>query len=228
MIFLATACDEESTLIFSEMSYTSEENAIIDVNIPQAEGTSEVSNKINAAINELVTNSIDFNDDIVNNSSIEEAANSFNQEYASYVKQIADVTQPWEAFVDGEVTYQSPEVICIAFNTYLNTGGVHGNSVISFLNFNPTNGDIYHLEDVVNDLPGFTKLSMAYFEKEINSSTGANEFRGLENFSLPEAIGVSDDGVILVYNSFELKGYSIPLLEFTIPFEEASLFLKVD
>ncbi|MBT8303794.1 MAG: DUF4163 domain-containing protein [Bacteroidia bacterium] len=228
VLILVVACEEETYLTFSESNFTSEEHAIVEVNMPLCDGNSEVASKINASINSHVANSLNPLEKDPGSNSIEEMTKLFDKEFIAFSNDVSDVSQPWEAFVDGELIYQSPEVISIAFNAYKNTGGAHGNSVISFLNFNPNDGEVYNLEDVVNDLKGFTDLARTYFLEEIKSTTESSEITISSVISLPEAIGVSDDGVILVYNSFELTDYSIPLLEFTIPFEEASKFLKVD
>jgi len=228
VLILVIACEEEPTLNFSESNFTSEAHAIIEVNMPLCDGNSDVANRINASINSHVVSCLNPQGKGSTAKSIEEIAKLFDKEFIAFSDNVSDISQPWEAFVDGEMIYQSPEVISIAFNAYKNTGGAHGNSVISFLNINPNDGETYHLEDVVNDFEGFTNLAKSYFEKEIKSTTETSDVKVSLGFSLPEAVGISDDGVILVYNSFELTDYSIPLLEFTIPFEEASKFLKVD
>ena len=74
-----------------------------------------------------------------------EAAKQFDTEYANFKNQFADSDQKWEALIDGEVTYESPELISIAINSYLDTGGAHGNGYVKFFNFNTTKN--FHIDD---------------------------------------------------------------------------------
>lgn len=41
-----------------------------------------------------------------------------------------------------------------------------------------------------------------------------------KDFQLPESIGFSDEGVIILYNPYEIASYSQGIIEFTIPYEE--------
>ena len=45
---------------------------------------------------------------------------------------------------------------------------------------------------------------------------------------LPENIGFSDEGVILLYNVYEIAPYSEGITEFTIPFEEVLKYIKIN
>ena len=62
-------------------------------------------------------------------------------------------------------------------------------------------------------------------EDVANSEDFGDSFFG-KRFQLPESIGFSDEGVIVLYNTYELASYSQGITEFTIPYEEANSFLK--
>ena len=127
---------------------------------------------------------------------------------------------PWEAGVDGEVTYQSNRVISIAMNTYLNTGGVHGTSKVSFLNFEAITGKQLHYDEFIKDKDELKKFLKFYFEKEVENIS-------FDDFKLPETIGLSDEGVIILYNVNEIPSYTDKLTEFTVPFDKVERFLKI-
>lgn len=227
IIFLLTAisCSEDIELTFIEDNFTLEEFAIIEVNFPKAEGNSDISNKINTTIRGFVAKSIDLSEHIDPAVSIRQAASNFDNEYKLFAQKFTEVAQPWEAFVDGEVTYNSPEVISIAMNTYLNTGGAHGNSIISFLNFNPSTGELYTKDDVINYLDKFHELVEKHFKKTIKEVSNSDD--NSIPFKLPETIGFSEEGIIIVYNRHELEAYSKNMLEFTIPYNEVSKLLHI-
>jgi len=135
----------------------------------------------------------------------------------------------WEAQIEGEVTYQSPEITCVAINSYLNTGGAHGSMNISFLNFNSQTGELLKNDEFIksND---FLKLAKTYFRLEIEETLDKDSFNDYfwgDDFHLPENIGFSDEGVILLYNVYEIAPYSEGITEFTIPFEKVLPYLRL-
>jgi hypothetical protein len=73
-------------------------------------------------------------------------------------------------------------------------------------------------------------LVKQYFKKETASKTSdssENYFFG-EDFKLPENIGFNDEGVIFLYNTYELSSYAQGITEFTIPYNEISKFIKIN
>jgi len=212
-----TSCKKEVPLSFTEMHFVSEEDAIIEINIPKFEEGSEISRKINETLERFVANSIITKEEKVY--SIKEASKTFGAEFVTFSEELFEDAQPWEAFVDGEVTYQTSEIICIAINTYTNTGGAHGNSVISFLNFNPLNGELYKNTALFNNIDDLKIIAASHFNKMIK-----DEDIDQGNFKFPETIGFNEDGIIILLNS---NGLIVDSPEFTIPFEAINDLLKV-
>ena len=223
------SCTKEIRLTFSETNFIKNKNAIIEINIPIAEGTIEVSEAINAAIENFIVSTISFSEDSLINVSLNEAMMKFDSVYIEFKDDFEEDSLVWEAFIDGEVTYQSSEITCIAINSYLNTGGAHGNTNISFLNFNSQTGKLLQNDDIIKN-DDFLKLAEKYFNIELQEMLNENGFDDYffgDGFHLPENIGFSDEGVILLYNVYEIAPYSEGITEFTIPFEEALPYLKL-
>jgi hypothetical protein len=227
-LFAPISCTEDSSLVFYEDNFTMEENAIIEVNIPKADGASEEANSINAHLEDYVLTALVLNKNTTRVTTIKEAAENFNAEFLTFSSNLDDVAQPWEAFIDGEIILESPEIISIALNTYLNTGGVHGNSVISFLNFNPSNGDLYDYEDISDQLDNLRILVAKHFKKTILEQIDSMDSLTNYNVNLPESLGFSEDGLVVVYNQHELEDFSLKMLEFTIPYDEVIDFLNLN
>ena len=61
------------------------------------------------------------------NTSIESAIQAFDSEYKKFKTDFPDSDQVWEISVETEILYASKEVLTIALNTYIDTGGAHGN-----------------------------------------------------------------------------------------------------
>lgn len=226
IIAVLFSCDKAvKPLIFSEENFISEDLAIVEVNIPKMKGPSESAKAINNKLNEFIISSISDKKPSI---SVKEAVESFNKLYVAFSENLEQPSQPWEVFIDGEVTYQSSEVISIALNTYKNTGGASGNSVITFLNFNPSNGVLYKKEDVIEYMDELKKLASKHFKKALSEEGISIDNFNEKKFKTPETIGFSEDGLVFVYNQYELEAYSLKLLEFTIPLQELSSLLLLN
>ena len=129
--FVLISCNQEVNLTFSETNFSFNKNAIIEINIPNADGANTVSKAINSTIENFIVNTISFSEDSLTNVSLNEAVKKFDSIYISFKDDFEENTLVWEALIDGEVTYQSPALTCIAINSYLNTGGAHGNMTIA-------------------------------------------------------------------------------------------------
>lgn len=227
LIFLS--CEERVPITFSESSLEFNKNATIDVNIPKAEGNLAVSTKINQTISNHLANSLVFSETISDTLSLESAIEKFDAEYAKFKSDFEEASLVWEALFDGEVTYKSPMVITIAINSYLNTGGAHGNMNITLFNFDALTGNLLKNEDLILDVVSFTDVAKKHFR----TSTKTEEDEGLgdyffgEEFHLPANIGYNDEGVLLFYNVYEIASYAVGITEFTIPFEEVEDYLSI-
>lgn len=224
ILVLFTSCEEETDLAFSEINILEEKDAVVEINIPKAEGKNDIVNNINTSIEDFTNNALNIDSSNEAKNSLEESIAQFNISYLNFKNEMNDELQleltPWEAGVDGEVIYQSNNLISIAMNTYLNTGGIHGTSKISFLNFDAKTGNQLDYNDFITDKDELKKFLKFYFEKEVESIT-------FDDFKLPETIGISDEGVIILYNVNEIPSYTDKLTEFTVPFDEVERFLKV-
>ncbi|MCK5400641.1 MAG: DUF4163 domain-containing protein [Flavobacteriaceae bacterium] len=221
---------EEIPLHFIEKNIEISNDAIIEINIPNAEGTNTVAKSINSTIEKFIVNTISFSEDTLSDLSLNDAIKKFDSVYIEFEDDFEESSLAWEALIDGEVTYQSPDIICIAINSYLNTGGAHGNMNISFLNFNSQTGQLLQNDEIIIN-NGFLKIAEKYFNIELQETSNEDGFDDYffgEDFHLPANIGFNDEGVILLYNIYEIAPYSEGITEFTIPFEEVLPYLKIN
>lgn len=226
LVFVVFSCEEEETKIsFSEKKITTAQNNIVEINIPMAKGNETVANNINSAIEAAVISSINFDPDTPSKKqSISESIDNFNAEYTAFKTDFPESPMEWEAQIDGEIMYQSEAVISVALTTYSNTGGAHGNLIISFLNFDALTGQSLKNDQLFNDTKTFKSIANTYFNEKI---AGKEEFYfEPENFVLPQNMGFNDIGVVLLYNNYEIAPYVTGLTEFTIPFDELVPYLN--
>src|SRR5690606_34892883 len=165
---LLFSCKKEPQLIFKESSITTEKNKIVEVLIPVATGDIHIIDNINSVINNHVIEMLrlDPSEPVVIKT-IEEGIDVFNDEYNRFNADFPESTQPWEAQIDGEIMYQSPELISISLTSYLDTGGAHGNLTISFLNFDVKTGKPIKNSDLFKNMDDFNALARRYFEDTI-------------------------------------------------------------
>ena len=222
------SCTKEVNLGFSEHQIETSEIAEISIVYPKADGSKAVADNINLIIQNHIVNQINFSEDTPVIMSIDDAVAKFNYEFKNFKKDFPDSAQQWEAFIDGEVTYQSPEIITIAINSYLDTGGAHGNTNVKFFNFNPQTGTLLSTDDLLSNLEAFSKVVEPLLIKEMNteSDTSTEDLFFGNDFKLPESLGYSDEGLIILYNPYEIASYAQGIIEFTIPFEDIASHLN--
>jgi len=222
-------CEEDYNLTFIERNKLYDDNAIIEINIPEAQGNSVLAKAINFKIEHHIANTLNYTRTNVDSITILEAIAKFDNEYLRFKSDFEESNLVWEATFDGEVMYQSSDIISIALSSYTNTGGAHGNSYITFYNFDTTNGKELELNQIINDIDTFTEIANTYFISKVNNNTSesiADYFYG-KDFQLPENIGYNEEGLVLLYNTYEIASYAMGITEFTIPYSEIeSLLLK--
>lgn len=224
------ACNEDVTLSFTDQTVEKTESAIVTITYPKADGTKAIADQINKSIENFLANEINMSEKRNNDLTLNEAIAGFEKEYAIFKEDFSDSTQEWEALIESEVNYESDQIISIAVNSYLDTGGAHGNSHVSFLNFDKKTGKRLMQSDIIKDRNGLKKLAQPYLEKMTKPLSNDEEVQDLffgEDFQLPETIGFNDEGVIMLYNVYEIASYAQGITEFTIPYSEAQPFLNI-
>lgn len=219
------SCTKKEVLLFTEQEITTNDNSIVFINIPQVEGTTQIATKINSAIQHVIGKSLSFKEKSTTVlATLEEQINNFNKEYENFKKDFPDTPVVWEAQIDGEIVYQSEEIITVALTIYTNTGGAHGISTISLLNFNPNNGDVISTDDLFSDYTSFQKIAQSEIKKEVESNK--EKYFDSENLILPENIGFTEEGILLLYNVYEIAPYASGITEIIIPFEKIDDYLN--
>ncbi|WP_298754065.1 DUF3298 and DUF4163 domain-containing protein [uncultured Psychroserpens sp.] len=229
ILTLVYSCNKEVTINFIEQQIETSQSAEISIVYPKAEGTEDIANRINSSIQNYIVKQINFSEDSQTKGSIDDAVAKFNYEFSSFKNEFPNDAQQWEAFIDGEVTYRSPEIISIAINSYLDTGGAHGNTTVHFFNFDPQTGKLLTKKELISNTEKLSKLIEHKLIDEVKSKSGNEPVEDLffgKDFQLPESLGYSDEGLIILYNPYEIASYAQGIIEFTIPFEEVNSFLN--
>ncbi|MCM4159107.1 DUF3298 and DUF4163 domain-containing protein [Antarcticibacterium flavum] len=207
-----------------------EENcAFISIHIPWAKNDNDRNRNINRHIEQHVINLIDFQEEN-DFGSLEALSQNFIDNYEASAKEFPEYNIPWEASVAGRILTNSPELISMEFKLAIFTGGAHGFTSTSYLNFNPETGETYETSELFTS--EFNEYAERLFREKNDipqdqpiNSTGYF-FEG-DSFSLPQNIGFYRNRIILRYNAYEVASYSEGGIQLEIPKEQAEEYLKI-
>jgi hypothetical protein len=231
--FIITSCNTEQKLTFSYYEIVSDDCtgcAKVSLSLPKAEPESEIANQINAALDNKIIDLLNFpeKDNLEN---INEAIAMFEKSYFELQAEYSD-SPDWEFTADGEITYQTEELICAEISSYIFTGGVHGYNANYFMLFDPKTGNSMEIDSIFSDFEAFKKLVEKKFRMQMGipstaeiNSTGFMFEKNI--FELPENIGFDDNEIILIYNQYEIASYASGQIIVEIPMKEAAPFMKL-
>ena len=92
----------------------------------------------------------------------------------------------------------------------------------SFLNFNAETGNRIPNKNLFKNESDFKAAVKPYYEAALNEDDIIFE---PDNFQLPANIGYNEEGIILLYNTYEIAPYSTGIIDFTIPIDKVSSLL---
>jgi len=240
IIMLLVGCKkEEQELEFEVLSIdqVSEENCIpeeenctfISIQIPWALDSDTRSKKINRKIEEHIIQLIDYQEEN-NFNNLEDLSEKFIDDYEASSREFPEFDIPWEASVEGRISHRSPDLISIEFDLALFTGGAHGYTSVSYLNFNSKTGDQLWTKDIFED--EFISYAEKLFRQKNDipedqpiNSTGL--FFENDSFQLPKNIGFSKNKIILRYNAYEVASYAEGGIQLEIPIKDVEEFIKI-
>ena len=193
-------------------------------------GPDEVRNSINNELNSYIVTTLGsfLSDDSQSYQDINQCVEALVQDYKKISIELEDFKQDWNISIDTEVKNKDDEIISILSSVESYLGGAHGNHWKDFLNFDARNGKVITWKDIITDEIKFLKIAEAGFrsERKLSPNTDLERegyFFDGGVFKLPENIGFSEQGAILIYNPYEVAPYSMGSIEFIIPWEEISI-----
>ncbi|WP_299113890.1 DUF3298 and DUF4163 domain-containing protein [uncultured Winogradskyella sp.] len=225
LVFFFGCNEDVKPLEFETSIINTSYKADIEVSFDKAKTTSDIAKKVNTSITSEILKSIPNSEA---HKTIEDALKAFDNDYIEFKNEFPESQQAWALAIETEVLYKTENIITMGLSTYSDTGGAHGNDSIQFLNFNPETGNRYSNEELFSDVEGFKKLAETYFLDHMkNEGSDISEFFFGKSFQLPENIGFNEEGVILLYNVYEIASYNQGYTEFVIPIENVQQFLKI-
>ena len=210
------------------------------VKYPKLVGSNEtVISKINAQIEQMAKDqTFSMNDTVqtTKTATIESLAKGFVKEFEELASENEDMPlMSWDYDGHGDTLLISSKVISIYYQVYSFTGGAHGNSSITYMNFNAQTGDLLKLTDMVSDTIALKKIAELKFEKTQKEFAKDNDFEydrtsyfWEKPFYLPANIAVTKTGLLFMYNPYEAAAYALGSISFELTWQELGTIAKIE
>src|SRR5690606_17931654 len=234
VMLLFTACSSEEKISFLKadpIENSCEECPNIRIALPEAQPeTKPEAQKINKALSDFAISILYYTDED-RPDSISAAIADFNLQYNKLKEAYPENIVPWEAKVEGDVSFQNEKFVSFLFDSYIFTGGAHGYGSTSFLNFDIKTGEELSEEDLLKNPKEFTAFVETLFRKQNNLTPEDNiNSTGFmfedDKFHLPVSIGFDRQGILLIYNPYEIASYADGQTKIHIPMDQAKLYIN--
>ena len=234
IFILIISCKDTDQLTFEIANYQNspcDDCPEVDIHIPKTIAISKIGNTIAQALREEVIFLLTFDEESTA-TTIQEAITSFSTGYSTLKNKYPEESTPWEAKIDATVSYEDNQIISIQLNSYIFTGGAHGYTVTRLLNFNKEKGlllENWELFKHVEDFEDFTENNFRVKEKiPLNKPINSTGFMFEEDlFYLPENIGYTQKGLLLLYNQYEISSFAEGTITLILPYAEIKEHLAV-
>ncbi len=189
-----------------------------------AQGDSAVAARINAELVRIYLAALGGpNPDAPQFASIGEAVSTFLSQQAAFRKEMPESPSGDWTFIGRDSVVRADSFVCIRQLAYSFTGGAHGNTVITMPVFRASTGERVTWRDLTPDTTAFIAAAEKAFRRTTEMSqrdTYAKAGFWFENerFALPNVIGITPTGYLLVYNQYEVAPYSYGVIEVPLPF----------
>lgn len=165
----------------------------------------------------------------------DEFIESFEETYHEFLDDkdfgVSALMLPWEQIHDISVDYETAKFINLQLDFYSYSGGAHGMPALIYKVFDKTEKKTLALEDIIQKekMSDFLKLSEQLFKKEKGFSKSQDLFKDYDfennTFYLPDNFGMGKEGIVFVYNVYEIKSFADGIITFTVPYAYLKKFL---
>lgn len=237
---ISFGCKNDSTNLLSTESFSEEYHgdckgsdcAIVTIDYIKINGENEIANKINFTVGSAIIYYLNSNiEKNIQASTISEASEKFIKNFENDKKEFPEIS-PYFAEISVTESTIKENMFSLRVQQYSFTGGAHGNGSTKFLNFNPSTGVLIPNTSLMKSKMEFTDFVEILFRKENNipqndpiNSTGF--WFENDTFSLPDAIGFTEDSLVIIYNQYEIASYADGAIELAIPLEIAQQYLSL-
>ena len=153
-------------------------------------------------------------------------ASSFIKGYDDFYAENKSTSESWFLLINIKVLTQQPTYISLQYTHSDYAGGAHANTNISYLNFNPKTNQPITLDSLidVNQKSKLISIAEAIFRRDEHLTATEpltdKYFFDKGKFSLPLSFFVGKEGLVFLYNPYEIKPFAAGITKLTIPFSQ--------
>lgn len=202
----------------------------IEIEIPYATNNSIAADSINKKVFGVVKELVYVNEKPIEENDYKALVTSFITTFESTREEYPDSTFGWDAKIEGNVIYQSNDIVNLEIDHYTFTGGAHGFEGKQSLLFDPNTGKKIPNRSLFQNYVAFKKMVEKSFRKKYNIPMDGNInqtgciFEDNE-FQLPKNIFFTSDGLLLHYNQYEAAAYAEGPKTLFLPYNSIKQYL---
>ncbi len=187
---------------------------------------SEIQKRVKSSLNSVIS------EDRTLNVSVEKMAQLIIDDYNDFINEFKDENEKWDISLSVINTFQKNNLIAFSLELDADTGGAHPNKTVSNFIIDFKNNELIKLSDLVSNIPKFTSAAEKVFRKKnsIPKSKSLQEegyFFEKGKFNLNNNIGISQNGITVYFNSYEIAPYAMGPTKIVVPFYEIKDILKI-
>ncbi|MCA1762456.1 MAG: DUF3298 domain-containing protein [Flavobacteriales bacterium] len=209
-----------------EKDCASDECSYIELRIPVLKnGDTDVRSNINEYVDSYIRETVKTRlPEPIGNASFEVMCESFLEGYELFKLEFPDSPHSWFLELNGDSSILADEYFTASLLSYEYMGGAHPNSYTHLQSFDLETGnriDIeskYGLDNLLTEAEAKFREAHSLSESDDLNDAGFLFEDGV--FHLPENMGLTPKGVLMIYNSYEVASYSVGATTITIPYSE--------
>jgi len=242
LLFLAfIGCAEAPSVAWEQQSLTEElltecQDAIcpdMTINYVLIKGDDAVSNNINNSVQNSMVAVLTYTEDSPKEN-IEQAMQEYAKRNQDFLKEFPDSAggDQYECQIEVTTHGQLGSIVSLEQWSYLYEGGAHGNSSSDFLNFDLKTGQSLELNQLIADWDAFLAIAENAFreQRKLSADGSLNEEGGFwfdeDRFRLPNSAGISVEGMLFIYNPYDIASYADGSIEFTLSIDQIEQFIN--
>lgn len=193
-------------------------NVYVKANYPVFEGKNE-------AINAFIDTLISYNPSSENPkpNGIQNAAKGFLADYSILLKEVPNMIPGYSWEQNVKVTSQKLGLITLTYDSYTYTAGAHGSEETYFYNYDLKAKRALKLEDIL--IANYNTQLLKVAEEIFRNDEGLSATESIEpyfsennKFELCDNFLIKNEGLLFLYNIYEIKSYAEGTTELFIPY----------
>jgi hypothetical protein len=192
-----------------------------------------LSKVVKDSLTRQIMQSIDAGNPEVETHTLEAAGKLFIAEFEKAQAEFPENTMGWYFKGVVKVSLITDTLISLKSSAEFFTGGAHGGYGTYFINIRPSTGETVKLDDIFK--PGYKENLSAIGEKEFRESLNLVDTISLaeegfefpnDKFALNDNYGLTKEGIVFVFNIYEIAPYVLVAQEVLIPYEKITNLMR--